>query len=55
MNVTKSIVEKYKLNDFVELFQTDGTTFKSEIKFDKVLVDAECTHEGSIKHLKKYI
>ena len=26
----------------------------SRVLYDKVLVDAECTHDGSIKHLEKY-
>ncbi|CAD8212667.1 unnamed protein product [Paramecium octaurelia] len=55
LNITQSIVNKYKLEKFVELILEDGTKYKSEILFDKVLIDAECTHEGSIKHLKKYI
>lgn len=29
-------------------------TEKEEL-YDRVLVDAECTHEGSLKHLKKFI
>lgn len=55
LNVTRSLVKKYKLEDKVELVQEDGTIYSSDEKFDKVLVDAECTHEGSIKHLEKFI
>lgn len=43
------------MEKYVELILEDGTKYKTDIKFDKVLIDAECTHEGSIKHLKKYI
>jgi 16S rRNA C967 or C1407 C5-methylase (RsmB/RsmF family) len=28
--------------------------FNDEEGFDKVLVDAECTHEGSLKHIYKF-
>lgn len=38
----------------VKLMLADGTTYQMEKEFDKILVDAECTHEGSIKHLQKY-
>ncbi|CAD8110881.1 unnamed protein product [Paramecium primaurelia] len=55
LNITQSIVNKYKLEKYVELILQDGTKYKNQIQFDKVLIDAECTHEGSIKHLKKYI
>lgn len=27
----------------------------SDCRYDKVLVDAQCTHDGSIKHVRKYI
>ncbi|CAD8122478.1 unnamed protein product [Paramecium sonneborni] len=55
LNITQSIVNKYQLEKQVELILEDGTKYQSPIQFDKVLIDAECTHEGSIKHLKKYI
>ena len=32
----------------------DNTTKAAPNLYDKVLVDAECTHDGSIKHLAKY-
>ncbi|KAM3135228.1 hypothetical protein pb186bvf_012693 [Paramecium bursaria] len=55
LQITQQLINKYNLNDQIQVFQDDGTTFKQDFLFDKVLVDAECTHEGSIKHLKKYI
>ena len=30
------------------------TSCVQELLYDKVLVDAECTHDGSIKHLAKF-
>lgn len=32
----------------------DGLKYNSEELFDRVLVDAECTHEGSLKHIYKF-
>lgn len=28
--------------------------YQSQELFDRVLVDVECTHEGSVKHLRKF-
>jgi 16S rRNA C967 or C1407 C5-methylase (RsmB/RsmF family) len=53
LNVTRSLVKKYKQTN-VEIVEADGTSYQSDELFDKVLVDAECTHEGSLKHLQKY-
>lgn len=33
----------------------DGVKYQDESQFDRVLIDAECTHEGSIKHIKKFM
>jgi len=33
----------------------DSRDYDHETGFDKVLVDVECTHEGSIKHLIKWV
>ena len=49
-----NLCRKYGL-EWIELKEADGTEYQSEEQFDKVLVDAECTHDGSIKHLKKYL
>ncbi|GBG25801.1 tRNA cytosine34-C5-methyltransferase [Hondaea fermentalgiana] len=32
----------------------DASTVSTAWEFDRVLVDAECTHDGSIKHMLKY-
>lgn len=37
-----------------ELFQTVSSHDNSQYGYDKVLVDAECTHDGSIKHIQKF-
>ncbi|GAB2224434.1 hypothetical protein Droror1_Dr00005193 [Drosera rotundifolia] len=37
-----------------ELFQVVGGSDFSSNGYDKVLVDAECTHDGSIKHVQKF-
>lgn len=51
LNIARSLVEKYGVSDKVEFVLGDGTTYECKELFDKVLVDAECTHEGSLKHL----
>lgn len=53
-NIMKNLVRKYGLEDKIEVRVEDAVTFDSEIRFDRVLIDAECTHEGSIKHIKKF-
>uniref|UniRef100_A0A1D1XNK9 Ribosomal RNA small subunit methyltransferase F n=1 Tax=Anthurium amnicola TaxID=1678845 RepID=A0A1D1XNK9_9ARAE len=37
-----------------DLFQTRWESETSVSGYDKVLVDAECTHDGSIKHIQKF-
>lgn len=54
LGICNSLLKKYGL-DFIELKECDGTKFESERLYDKILVDAECTHDGSLKHLKKYL
>ena len=54
LKICESLCKKYSL-EWIELKGVDGVTYKSEILYDKVLLDAECTHDGSIKHLKKYL
>lgn len=53
LNICRNLLKKYGHSD-VELFLDDGVFFNKRSKFDKVLVDAECTHDGSIKHFKKF-
>ncbi|KAJ3331727.1 hypothetical protein HDU76_002390 [Blyttiomyces sp. JEL0837] len=36
-----------------QLLAGDLQVLSKELRYDKVLVDAECTHDGSIAHLKK--
>lgn len=55
LNVCKNIISKYKLDDSVELVCADGVEYANGQLFDRVLVDAECTHDGSFKHLLKYL
>ncbi|KAL7606793.1 rRNA (cytosine-C(5))-methyltransferase NOP2C [Lactuca sativa] len=38
----------------IELFKTVSRHEISQYGYDKVLVDAECTHDGSIKHIQKF-
>lgn len=37
-----------------ELYQTFCDSEVSSRGYDKVLVDAECTHDGSIRHIQKF-
>ncbi|XP_009614511.1 rRNA (cytosine-C(5))-methyltransferase NOP2C isoform X1 [Nicotiana tomentosiformis] len=37
-----------------ELYKKMPTTEVLQLGYDKVLVDAECTHDGSIKHVQKF-
>ncbi len=58
INICKSITNKYNhksdINRIYDIICCDGRSFKSNFEFDRVIVDAECTHEGSIKHLIKW-
>jgi 16S rRNA C967 or C1407 C5-methylase (RsmB/RsmF family) len=51
----KNLIKKYKLDKKIQVKVEDAVTFDTEIRFDRVLIDAECTHEGSIKHIKKFL
>lgn len=35
-------------------FRKRRTTTSSALEYDKVLIDAQCTHDGSIKHIRKH-
>ncbi|KAE9614592.1 putative 16S rRNA (cytosine(967)-C(5))-methyltransferase [Lupinus albus] len=37
-----------------ELFKTASDNEIASLGYDKVLVDAECTHDGSVKHIQKF-
>jgi len=60
MNTCKGLLRKYWHEYHVNVFVEDGTKFSTlagqnkDQLYDKVLVDAECTHDGSIKHLMKF-
>ena len=53
-NVMKSLVKKYRLEGQIEVVAADGLTYDDAAPFDRVLIDAECTHEGSLKHIHKF-
>lgn len=57
LQICRSILDKYGHKD-VKLFNADGIYFNQFPEginlYDKVLVDAECTHDGSIKHFRKF-
>lgn len=53
-NVMRSLVSKYGLEGKIQVVVADGVEYDCGDRFDRVLVDAECTHEGSIKHIKKF-
>lgn len=52
LQTCRSLLQKYRHE--AKLFQADGRSFEEGKLYDKVLVDAECTHEGSLKHLQKF-
>ena len=52
LKTCSSLLQKYGYT--AKLIQADGRTFNDGEVYDKVLVDAECTHEGSVKHLQKF-
>ena len=59
LNICKSLSKKYGHTSQAEqsysLVLQDGRSYSKEgTLFDRVIVDAECTHEGSIKHLIKW-
>jgi hypothetical protein len=40
----RSLIKKYQLHDQISVVIDDGVKFDCEDRFDRVLVDAECTH-----------
>ena len=56
LNTCRSLLGKYQFA--ARLFEADGRSFDTAAEsgslYDKVMVDAECTHEGSVKHLEKF-
>ena len=58
LNITKSLLKKYKKEEKIKLINKDARNLETKdfgFKFDKILVDVECTHDGSFKHILKYI
>ena len=53
-NVMKNLVKKYRLDKQISVVTAHGIKYESAELFDRVLVDAECTHEGSLKHIFKF-
>lgn len=53
-NVMKSLIKKYHLSDRITVVTADGVKYDGGEQFDRVLIDAECTHEGSLKHIYKF-
>lgn len=53
MNTCKSLLNKYNHPEVVCKLE-DGCFYGEDESVDKVLVDAECTHDGSIKHIVKF-
>ncbi|KAJ3409010.1 hypothetical protein HDV05_004659 [Chytridiales sp. JEL 0842] len=51
--VTGVDVSKHRLATSTRLIASDPQLIHPSLLYDKVLVDAECTHDGSIAHLKK--
>ena len=43
-NVMKNLVKKYRLDKQISVITEDGLKYESAELFDRVLVDAECTH-----------
>ena len=57
LNVARKLCKKYNLNN-VKLLQKDArllTVNDFGFKFNKILVDVECSHDGSLKHILKYL
>jgi 16S rRNA C967 or C1407 C5-methylase (RsmB/RsmF family) len=58
LNITKNMLKKYGYDSHVTLLNQNAKNLKNdsfECTFDKILVDVECTHDGSFKHVLKYI
>eukprot|EP00742_Colponemidia_sp_Colp-10_P010233 GILJ01011228.1.p1 GENE.GILJ01011228.1~~GILJ01011228.1.p1 ORF type:complete len:321 (+),score=27.12 GILJ01011228.1:66-965(+) len=55
----QTLIKKYEITN-CRVFLEDGTTFhepspvNEQPWYDRVLVDAECTHDGSLKHVFKF-
>lgn len=62
LNISKNLCEKYGLDKVIKLVNLDATKLKKEDIFekkdkeiDKILCDVECSHDGSLKHILKFI
>jgi 16S rRNA C967 or C1407 C5-methylase (RsmB/RsmF family) len=57
LGICRNLVGKSGNNDIIELSNQDAVNFewKNDSFFDRVLVDVECTHDGSFKHIVKFL
>ncbi len=57
LNTCRSLLNKYRKQDRVVLINQDATKLQLDLeeKPNKILVDVECSHDGSFKHILKYI
>lgn len=59
LNIARSLLKKYGHENDAILYNEDGRTFSKKPPsasglYDKIVLDAECTHDGSVKHLIKF-
>ena len=57
LQICKKFLEKHKILK-TKLTNKDATTLtydNNQTLFDKVLCDVECSHDGSLKHILKFI
>ena len=60
LHICKALVKKSEFESLIKISNQDAVIFdykeqEESIQFDKVLVDVECTHDGSFKHMVKFI
>lgn len=59
LSIAHNLLKKYGFESDVILINADATKISLSdcggIKFDRVLADVECTHDGSFKHVLKYV
>jgi len=59
LSIAQNLLKKYGFDNRVILVNGDATKLTvadcGGTKFDRVLADVECTHDGSFKHIIKYV
>lgn len=55
LKICKKFLEKHRVSKFVDLHNEDACTFNPKIRYDKILCDVECSHDGSLKHILKFL